>query len=50
MRHQEHGGALPKRRIRIGARIDEEQLADAGIGDEALLAIEDPFVAVALRP
>ena len=33
----------------IGARVDEEQLADAGVGDEALLAVEDPFVAVALR-
>ena len=43
-------GALPQRGVRIGARVDEEQLADAGIGDEAFLAVEDPVVAVALRP
>ena len=47
-RHQEHGGALLERRVRVGARVDEEQLADAGVGDEAFLAVEDPVVAVAL--
>jgi len=40
---------LAQRRVGVGARVDEEQLADAGIGDEAFLAVEDPFVAVALR-
>ena len=47
-RHQEHGGALLERHARIGARVDEEQLADRRVGDEGLLAVEDPFVAVTL--
>ena len=34
--------------LRIGARVDEEQLADRRVGDEAFLAVEDPFVAMAL--
>ena len=47
-RHQEQGGALLGRHGRIGARVDEEQLADRRVGDEGLLAVEDPFVALAL--
>ena len=48
-RHQEHRGALPQRRVRVSARVNKKQLADAGIGDEAFLAVEDPVVAVAFR-
>ena len=46
-RHQEQGGALLERHSRIGARIDEEQLADRCIGDEALLAIKNRLIAFA---
>src|SRR5262245_8878218 len=49
-RDHEHRGALPQRRIGVSACVDEEELAHARIGDEALLAVEEPFVAVALRP
>ena len=44
---QEHGGALAERGVGIGARVDEEQLADRGVGDEAFFAVQDPFVALA---
>jgi len=48
---QEHGGACPQRRVRAVRAVDERTaFADAGVGDEAFLAIEDPFVAVAFRP
>src|SRR5580704_9366548 len=47
-RHQKQSGALLKRNRRIGARVDEEQLAYRRIGDETLLAVEDPLVAFAL--
>ncbi len=46
--HQEHGGALSGRHAGVGARVDEEQLADRRVGDERLLAVEDPFIALAL--
>src|SRR5215468_8238937 len=47
-RHHEHRGALAQRDIGIGAHVEEEQLSHAAVGDEAFLAVEDPFVAVAL--
>ena len=46
-RHQEHGRALLERSRRIGPCVDEEQFADRRVGDEALFAVENPFVALA---
>src|SRR6266852_1971904 len=36
--------------MRIGADVEEEQLADVAVGDEGLFAVQDPLVAVPFRP
>jgi hypothetical protein len=46
--HEEQRRALLGRHGRIGAHVDEEQLADRRVGDEGLLAVQNPLVALAL--
>ena len=49
-RHHEHGGAFAQGDVGVGARVDEKELPDGRVGDEAFLAVQDPLVAFAFRP
>ena len=49
VRLDEEGGDARMARIRIGLREDGVEVGDAGVGDEALAAVEDVLVAVADR-
>ena len=48
-RHQELGGALFLADVRVGPRAHKKHLRHAAVRNEALLPVEDPLVALALR-